>query len=417
MRTPAMTRGLLHTAWALWLIVSAPTAGAQEWTRFRGPNGAGRGKGEAIPARWTQDDYLWKVKLPGGGHGSPVLWGERIFLICANERTAARIVVCLNAKDGSVRWQREYASPKSRMNRLNHYGATTPAVDADRLYVAWSSRKSIVLRALDHEGKDLWDRDLGAHRSQHGPCTSPMVFEDTVVMTNDQQGESFLLAVSTATGETRWKLPRTAGRAAYSTPCIRRTKAGETELITTSTADGITAVDPRSGRVLWAEKTAMPLRCVGSPALAGDLVIAASGTGPRGNLVAVRATGGQAAKVAYRFTTNAPYVPCPLVVGERMFLFGDAGHVTCLRTATGKLIWQEKVADRFFGSPVLAGGRIYCIARKGNVYVLEPADEYKLLAKIPLGEESFATPAVAGGRMYLRTVNHLIAIGQDKPGR
>ena len=101
-------------------------------------------------------------------------------------------------------------------------------------------------------------------------------------------------------------------------------------------------------------------------------------------------------------------------MGERLYLFGDTGYLTCLEAATGKPIWQEKVSDRFFGSPVCVGGRIYCISRTGTVYVVAAAEKYKLLAVNPLGEKSHATPAVAGGRMYLRTYSHLISVGGKK---
>ena len=371
----------------LLLAASLPFSGAeaQEWTRFRGPNGAGHGKGEAIPARFAEADYNWKVKLPGSGHGSPVLWGEKIFLMCANEATATRLVVCLSAADGRVLWSRPYRSKRSEMNGLNSYGATTPAVDADRLYVCWTDADNIVLRALDHDGKDLWDRGFGPHRSEHGPCTSPMLVGDAVILTNDQQGKSFLTAVEAATGKTRWQAPRPADRAAYSTPCVRRPKGGQPELIVTSTAAGVVAIHPESGQVIWEAPDACPARCVSSPVLADDLVVTTSGVGSRGRLVAVRPTDGGNARRAYEFSKNGPYVPTPLAVGERLFLFGDAGALTCLNARTGEQLWQEKVDAKFFGSPVLVGGRIYCIDRGGTLFVIAAADKFELLAKNPLG--------------------------------
>ena len=398
------------------VLATAPPASGQDWPRFRGPNGTGIGRGDSIPAKWTPPDYNWKVKLPGTGHGSPAIWKDRIFLMCCNEDDATRIVVCLNPADGSVRWTRSFKAPpekpRDKLNALNSYAATTPAVDERRLYVSWSGFDSIVLRALDHEGKDVWSRDLGPHKSQHGPCTSPMLLGQTVVMTNDQQGDSSLIAVAADTGKTLWQLPRRPGNAAYSTPCVFRPPSGAAELIVTSTAGGVTSVHPKTGRINWELSDACPQRCVSSPVVAAGLIVATNGVGSRGKLIAVRppASGGQA-RVAYRFTRNAPYVPCPLPVGGRLFLFGDTGYLTCLEAATGKRIWQERVRDRFFGSPVCVGGRIYCISRKGTVYVVAAGDKYKLLAANPLGEKSHATPAVAGGRMYLRTHSHLISIG------
>jgi outer membrane protein assembly factor BamB len=392
--------------------LAATAAVAQEWTRFRGPDGAGHAKADpnAIPVQWTEADYNWKVKLPGTGHGSPVLWGERIFLMCCDERTAARMVVCLSAANGGSLWTRTYKSQPFGMNRDNSFAGTTPAVDKDRLYAAWATPKQITLVALDHDGKELWQRDLGPHRSQHGPCTSPIVFEDMVILPNDQQGESFLIAVDCATGKTRWKLPRTSGRAAYSTPCVYRPAGGQAQLILTSTAGGITGVDPKTGQVIWDRGEVMPERCVGCPVVAGDLVVAASGTGGRGKLVAVRPTAGRQAEIAYKLDPG-PYVPTPLVRGDLIFLLGDLGAVSCLRAATGREVWKDKLPDRFYGSFVLVGQRLYCISRTGKAYVLAAGEQFKLLATNSLPERSFATPAVAGGRMYLRTYSHLISIG------
>ena len=282
----------LHLVRSLCVIlaVSLPAAG-QEWPRFRGPNGMGMGRGDAIPAQWTPADYNWKVKLPGTGHGSPVIWNDRIFLIGCNEADATRIVVCLRAADGSVRWRRSFQSPRDKLNSLNSYGATTPAVDEKRLYVSWSGYDKIVLRALDHDGKDVWSRDLGPHKSQHGPCTSPMLFggvDGMVVLTNDQQGDSSLIAVAADTGKTLWKLPRRSGNAAYSTPCVYRPPSGAAELILTGTAGGVTSVNPKTGRLNWEVSDACPQRCVSSPVVAAGLIVATHGVGSRGKLVAVR---------------------------------------------------------------------------------------------------------------------------------
>jgi len=399
---------------ALVACAASPAIG-QQWPRFRGPNGEGHATGGGIPVRWTEQDYGWKVKLPGTGHGSPALWGEKIFLVCADEPTATRMVACLSAANGGSVWTRQYTSETFRQHRDNHYAISTPAVDAARVFAAWATRKRITVVALGHDGKELWQRDLGPHSSQHGPGMALLAFEDLVIVPNDQQGASFVIALDAATGKTRWKLKRPSGRAAYSTPCVYRPEGKPAELIFTSTASGITSVDPNTGQVNWQCADACPQRCVSSPVVASGLIVTTSGTGSRGKLAAVRPPAGGAAKVAYRFERNAPYVPSPLAKGELLFLLGDTGTVTCLRGASGERVWQEKLPDRFYGSFVCVGERLYCISRTGNVYVLSAGEKFQLLAKNPLGERSFSTPAVVGGRMYLRTYSHLISIGSQKP--
>lgn len=390
----------------------AAAAPAQEWTRFRGPNGSGHGKGQAIPVRWTERDYNWRVKLPGGGHGSPVLWSDRIFLQCGDRKTAERKVVCLKAGDGSVAWTRDYPTQPFRMNRLNHYAGPTPAVDADRVYVCWCARSSLLVVALDHEGKELWRRDLGKHDSMHGPCTSPIVYEDLVIVPNDQKGPSSLVALEKATGKLRWQTPRKGGHAAYSTPCVLDPPGRAPELIFTSSRSGVAGVDPKTGKVNWQVSDAFPQRVVGSPVVAGGLVIGSCGTGGRGiRLVAVRPYAGQKPKLTFEMRRDCPYVPTPLVKDGRVFVVSDRGVFTCLQADNGKQLWQHRVRAGFYSSPVCVGEHLYFASRRGKMHVLRAGPEYKLLAENDLGEPTDATPAVAGGRMYLRTFSHLISIG------
>ena len=415
--TPTRTIAAVLLAAGCFALAPARRAGGQQWTRFRGPDGSGLAKApaDAIPVRWTEKDFNWRVKLPGTGHGSPVVWGEKVFLLCADERSGTRRLVCISAPDGREAWLREFPSGTFPQHQENHFAVSTPVVDKDRLYACWATRKAITLIALDHAGKELWRRDLGPHRSSHGPAMTLLAVGDMVVVPSYQKGESFVIAVDAATGKTRWRLERPSGRAGYSTPCLYRPAAGgPAEIVLTSTVGGFTAVSPATGQVLWDCPRALEMRCVGSPVAAGGLLVASSGTGGRGKLVAVRRPAGRKAEVAYRYDRNAPYVPTPLAKGEWLFLLGDSGHVACLRAATGEVLWRDRLPDRFYGSFVCVNDRLYCTSRTGKAYVLAAAAKFELLATNPLAERSFATPAVAGGRMYLRTWSHLISLGGKK---
>src|SRR4051794_19924456 len=259
----------------------AETAGgtrpADEWTRFRGPNGSGLFE-TAFNNPITEKDFAWKVTLPGKGHSSPVVWGDHVYVTSGDPETAARIVLCLSAKDGSTIWKREFNSRTYRQLHVdNSYASATPAVDEAGVYVSWSTPESLSLMALTHDGKDLWTRDLGPFVSQHGSGASPMTVDGLVILTNDQEGpKSTVEAFDHFTGQPRWKIDRKPGdKTALATPCVFRPKAGgPAQLILSNKSTGITSVDPHTGKVNWEVPDACPDRTVGSPVVAGDLVIA-----------------------------------------------------------------------------------------------------------------------------------------------
>ncbi|MDP6546872.1 MAG: PQQ-binding-like beta-propeller repeat protein [Phycisphaerae bacterium] len=415
----------------LLVILSMRAVAAEpQWSRFRGPNGAGISDAAAIPVKWADEDYNWTAKLPGKGYSSPVVWGSKIFLT-STDKKATRIIQCLSTTDGRTLWRKDYKSKTHKMHRDNSYAAATPTVDAERVYVTWSTPKEVTLLALDHAGKEVWRRDLGGYVGLHGTATSPVVVGDTVVLGNDQdnmkwyhaffkndrKGVSFLIAVDRKTGKTRWKAPRITSLAAYGTPCVRKGDNGLSELIFASTSHGVTAVDAASGKVNWEVPKVFLDRCAGSPIVAGGLVIASYGRGNFGSLlVAVRPQKGAArAKVVWSMKgRQVPLVPTPLAIDGRLFCWAGQGTVTCLDAATGKQIWQERVGSSFYSSPVCVNGRLYCASKKGVMYVIAADDKFKLLAKVNLGEQCYATPAVADGVMYIRTNTKLMSLGGKK---
>jgi outer membrane protein assembly factor BamB len=287
--------------------------------------------------------------------------------------------------------------------------------------VAWSTPDKVTLMALDHEGRDVWSRDLGSWTSQHGFGTSPMLHEDMVVLSNNQQaqqlepgqtpGESYMLAFDAKTGKDRWRTQRAAVRVCYSTPCIYQPPGGSPQLVCTSTGDGVYALDPNTGRELWKAADTLRMRVVSSPLVAGGLIFGSTGSGGGGNyVVAVRP--GQDARVAYTIRSSAPYVPSIVAKDGLMFLFYDRGVATCADVSSGRVHWRERLSDGFSGSPIIADGKVYCIGDDGVVYVLAASQQFQLLGENPLGEPTRSTPAVAGGKLYLRTLSHLFSIGK-----
>jgi len=418
----------------LFIVISAilltSPARAEQWPRFRGPNGQGISHDTTIPAKWTQDDYNWKVALPGGGHSSPIVWDDKVFVTCGDEKVAlatleaARgMLLALRTSDGEVLWQKQYDLPAYKMNRLNTYAVATPAADADCIYALWPASEQTLLIALDHNGTEVWKRTFPGVKSQHGPASSPIVFDDIVVFTQehedstDKNAPSAWIAVDRKTGRTRWELPRQTGpKTSYSTPCVYPYPPDKPLLVFTSFSHGITGVDPSTGKVAWEAESAFSSRIVSSPVIADGLVLGTCGDGSAGKcLTAIKPDAGGKAVVAYKIDDRpVPYVPTSLAVDGLLFTYHDRGSVSCLRSATGEVLWQEEPAGRYYGSPVWVNGVLYCINTDGAVVVIKAAPKYDLLAVNPLGEKSQATPAVAGGRMYLRTYAQLFSIGGDK---
>jgi outer membrane protein assembly factor BamB len=403
-------------------LLAVPPLAAQEWTRFRGPNGAGQSEATTIPTQWTDKDYNWKINLPGIGHSSPVIWGDTLFVGSADPANGARMLFAVRTSDGEVLWRKDYPGTLSKIHQYNSFSSGTPACDADRVFFAWATPEEFRLIALDHQGTEVWNTNLGKFIARHGFGASPIIYEDLVIITNDQEGESSLLAVDRNSGDIRWKVPRktlSPQSASYSTPMIYTPPGGEDELIVNSWAHGITSHNPRTGELNW-EAPVFELRTVGSPILAGGLIWGSCGEGAGNNSVIAVKPGnknGAKAKVelALRRKSMWPYVLTMVAADNLVFLWGDKGGiVTCLDAGTQKQLWQSRIGGDYFASPIRIGDRIFGISVQGEVVVLAVSPEFKELARNQLGDETYATPAVADGTLFLRTQTKLISIGGTK---
>src|ERR1035437_8097949 len=408
-----MNASARHRLAFLLLLGLLSTGLAQEWPRFRGPNGSGISPAKTIPTTWTDKDFNWKLALPGAGHSSPVLWDDKVFLTTGDAQTKQVSVFCVSANNGQVLWQKAFPFTPHHKNDRNTFASASPAVDQHRVYVCWSSPKHYTLMALTHDGQTVWEKDLGPFASQHGGGASPIVYQDKVVLGNEQDGASFLIAVDAVTGKTRWQAPRTTKEAVYSTPCVYEPKDGPPALIFTSESQGVSAIDPDNGNVLWELADVFDKRVVSSPVVAAGLIVGACGSGGGGNyLIAVRpGSPTKKPEVAYTIRKSAPYVPTSVCVGDRLFLWSDSGIVSCVQAASGEVKWQERVGGNYFSSPLWVDGRLFCVSTKGEVVVVEASDQFQVLARNPLGEVTHSTPAVAGGRMYIHTTKSLISVG------
>jgi len=406
---------------ALWVLcLSVITVSAGNWARFRGPDGAGQSDDQGIPSVWTKDDCVWRVDLPGVGHSSPVVWDDRVFVTSALEADGTKIIQSLSTRDGSLIWEKRFPTTPSDLGRSTSHDKSTPAVDAERIYLVWASTDGYQVEALDQRsGEEVWRRHLGSFSGEHGSGASPIRYQDLLIVPNDQTGPSSTVALDCATGAIRWSVDRRSVKTAYSTPFIYHPDDGPVQLIQASTAHGVSSLDPDTGRLHWELPDVFgTIRVTGSPVAASGLIFAQCGAGGAGKrMVAVKPPDpviAAPAKVAYEVAGSVPYVPTPVAHGNWLFIWNDSGIVSCIDAAGGERVWRERVGGSYFGSPIRVGDRIYCISREGEVVVIAAKPEFELLGRVDLEEGSHSTPAVADGVMYLRTFSQLMAVGGSR---
>ncbi|MEX2213051.1 MAG: PQQ-binding-like beta-propeller repeat protein [Phycisphaeraceae bacterium] len=400
------------------LAFASTAASAQEWTRLRGPNGSGISAATSVPVRFTEKDYNWRIQLPAEGHGSPVIWGNRVFIQSGNDKTGDRFISCLSTVNGKEVWTKKYPGKTYRHHQFNALGASTPVVDGDHVYVYLGAEDKCLLIALTHEGKEVWTKDLGVFDSKHGAATSPMLHDNIVVITSDQDAASFVAAFDRKTGAQKWRIERkfSDNGASYGVPCVFQHKGDKPQIIFASANNGMTGVDPETGRVNWEISDLLPMRVVSVLIVSGDTIVTNCGSGGAGKKYVVVRPGTSDGKtkpaVVWSATRNIPYVPATIALGDHLYTVSDGGFAACIDAKKGDFLWNERLNDTFFGSPIVVDGKFYVLSRKGDLIVYSATPEkFEVLARNPLGEASFATPAVADGVMYLRTQSHLISVG------
>ncbi len=411
-------RALALAAAACWTLLTlgmfAPAVQGENWPGWRGPRGDGTSGEQHVPTRWSPDENItWQVEIPGKGHASPVVWGDRIFVVTCDEEAKERILLCLDRHTGRQLWQQVVLkSPLEHKHRLNSFASSTPATDGQLVYVTFLDRDEMVVAAYDFAGQERWLVRPGPFSSTHGYCSCPVLFENKVIVNGDHDGDAYLVALDRQTGKIVWKTPRENKTRSYSTPLIRKID-GRTQMILTG-SKCVASYDPHDGSRHWIIDGPTE-QFVATVVYNGELIFLTAGF-PELHILAIRPDGSgnvTDTHVAWRTTKGAGYVPSPIAAGEYFLVVSDGGIASCFEAATGKVAWKERLGTHFSSSMVSAAGLVYFTSDEGHTTIVRPGPKLDVVAENDLGEYCFASPAISDGQLFFRGENHLFCIGGE----
>ena len=419
------------------LLLSTSLLWAEDWPRFRGPQGNGVSQDKKVPLSWSDKDNIkWKIALPGPGSSSPIVSGDRVFVTCysgygtnrsdvENISALKRHLLCIERGTGKVIWEKQVkaAQPEDpfRGYLTEHgYASHTPVTDGETVFVFYGKSGALAYEAKT--GKELWRTPLGKSSSSRrwGSASSPILYKDTVIINASDESES-LYALDKATGKVDWKVNAGGIALTFGTPGIVR--SGEREDLVIAAPYEIWGMNPDKGTLRWFCE--IPMDGNVSPSILADkgVVYAFGGYRTRGS-VAVRAVEDirgpldvTKSHLVWKTRTSS-YVPSPVLHDGHLYWMDDRGNAFCSDAKTGKVVYEKEIVgpsrDRpVYASPVLINGRIYCVTRKRGTYVFAAQPTFKQLAnnRFAKDESDFnASPAVSNGQMFLRSNQFLYCI-------
>ena len=429
-------------------------AQAQNWPSFRGANAAGVADGHPTPVKWnatTGENILWKTPIPGVAVSSPIVWGDRVFVstaVSSDPKAGIRTgqygdvepvndstrhswkLFALDRRSGKIVWERvaHEGTPKTKRHPKSSQASSTPVTDGQRVIVWFGSEG---LYAYDLNGKELWKRDLGVLNAgwfydpdyEWGIGSSPIIWQNLVIVQCDIQKNSFIAAFDVATGEPVWRTSRDE-IPSWSTPTIFDS-FGRAELVTQAT--GFTrGYNPASGEELWRLSGNSEIT-IPTPVVGAGLVIVTNGyrgvqpiyairPGSKGDIT-LKGDETKSDPIAWSTRRGGPYIPTPLIYRDQLYLLQGNGVVSAHDVRTGQRIYQERLVatgGSFSASPVAADGKLYFASEDGDMYVVQAGPKFELLATNPIGEILMASPAISEGVLFVRGLKTVFAIGLKK---
>jgi outer membrane protein assembly factor BamB len=398
-----------------------PSPGAEkQWPCFRGPTWQGIVLDTNVPLAWSDTQNIrWRLKLPGRGNSSPIVWGDRLFVtaeseprpddapLMAKDEAPDRLLLCFST-DGKLLWQ--HTVPRPAVHEVlywkNTLASATPVTDGERV-IAFFGNAGLV--SCELSGNRQWHVDLGAFPTTHGPASAPVLYQHLVILIQDQnKGRSLCAAFDKRTGSKVWERER-LNSMGWSNPVVLKIN-GRDELLFNGSHE-VASYDPLTGEELW-KHAGTSIESIPMIATGGGLLFSASGR--NGPIFALRpaTTSGQQPELVWRMERGGPHVPSPAYHAGRLYLISDTGIAMCLDAASGETLWQKRLRGRFSTSPVVVGDKLLLISEEGVTYVLKSGARFELLAENSLNETIYATPAFVRGRIYFRSTTGLVCVGK-----
>lgn len=424
---------------AVLLIVSGLATRA-DWPELRGPRGDGHvsapgdTKPVGLPLTWSDTQNVkWKTPIPYRGWSTPVIMNGQVWITTATEDGHDFYAIGLAAESGQIKFNEKIfhsdnPEPLGNGASMNCYATPSPVIEPGRVYVHFGSFGTACLDTAT--GKVLWKRDDLPCRHYRGPSSSPVSFENLLILTFDGADLQYLVALDKKTGKTVWKTNRSAVwndenvpgpmaregdlRKAHSTPLVV-TVDGKPQLLSAG-AKAAYSYNPRTGEEIW-KVAHTDFSVAPRPLFKDGLAIITTGLNKK-EMWAVKTDGhGDVTDtgVVWKLKKGVGKYASPILVDDLIYSASDESFITCLQASNGEMVWTERVGGKFAASPIYADGRIYFFDQQGTTLVLKPGRTLDIVATNTLPAGFMASPAASGKAFYLRTKTHLYRVESDKP--